>query len=469
MPGRRPSSQPDQAPLGDEALLDAVRNDLAQHGLAHDELVSEEPPSRYPSRATGSPVAEARSPVARGREAEDRGLPVRRRTNGSSRRRIQRSGSGTETAKGGGLKALLQPRPSGPSERRLSDATVSRLGATLLWVLVIVAAYGGVSAWLRPGSSAATETMPASPGEVADGRWAAAGFAERYVAAYLAAGSDGAGLAPYLGYSPDLPGNAEPASTTEPVRMVEVVRGHDERTDYWSVTVAVGEPDLTASDDGEADLTGGESGESGDQASDDADGAADSSDEAAPDEGEMPEESFWRVAVDTSGDQPVAAGLPAPVPGPPAPERADLALSLQQPPTDEPMVESVEGFLASYLCGAADLDRYVHPDYVHLRYETPAGGSAEDGSTADGQDALVPADPPVCQEVAVDRWADAPARDLPGVPPSEEDDERRTVVAEVSFDTGSDARQTTHALTLAERDGRWEVVALLPAPPIEER
>ena len=98
----------------------------------------------------------------------------------------------------------------------------------------------------------------------------AAGFAERYVIAYLQAGSDGERLAPFLGYTPELPGTAEAGAVTAPVRTVDVAEAGD---GYWAVTVAVGFP-------------GGE--------------------------------SFWRAGVDVDPETfaAVAVGLPAVVAAP---------------------------------------------------------------------------------------------------------------------------------------------------------
>jgi hypothetical protein len=478
---RAEASRPAPVPLTDDALTDAVRNDLTQHGLTghedsrrtvddnprdHDPRDIDYPVS--PASAGRTPVADDQAAVVAARQRRSTRLDRnqrRDRADTRSRRRIRGPGPGS-TADQRGLKGLMAAKgPSGPG-RRLSDATVARLGATLLWVLVIVAAYGGINAWLRPSSSASADQAVAAPGDVIDGRWAAAGFAERYVAAYLSAGSEGAALTPYLGYAPELPTTAEPAATSEPLRVVEVVRGHDQHVDYWSVTVAAGERDP-------ATLESPESDEGADTSSEGTEGGEGEGGEAEDDQsgGSAAGESFWQVAVDTSGDQPVAVGLPALVSGPPAPEQIDLALSLRRPPRDEPMVESVEGFLAAYLCGGSDLDRYVHPDYVDPAYEVPTGGAAgtDESDAQDSGSPLSPADPPVCEEVVVERWADAPARQVASTATSDAAATRRTVIAEVTFDAGSDARRAMQALTLAERDGRWEVAALLPAPPIEER
>lgn len=359
------------------------------------------------TRARRTAPEQDTSRQARNREAKRQGRP----------RSISSNGKEPTT----GLGALV------PSRRglRISDATIARVSAAVLWVLVILAAYGGITTLLGSGSSSSGDVAAPLPGDVPDGRWAAAGFAERYVTAYFMAGSDGSVLAPYLGYSPELPATAAPATSTGPVRTVEVTRADRDRPDYWSVTVAVGDP------------AGGES----TSAAAGADGEDETS--SGPGTPDTPRgETFWQVGIDTSGDQPVAAGLPAPVAGPPEPDEAPVAVSLSQPPTNDPAVESVQGFLAAYLCGAADLDRYLHPEAV-----------------------LRAVNPPVCQQVQVSRWGSAP---VPGSG-DEGSEPRQTVVAEVVLDSGARARRATYGLTLAQRDGRWEVAELLPAPPITER
>lgn len=351
------------------------------------------------------------------RTAPERGPSQRERSREAKRQGRPRSISSNGKEPTTGLGALVPARRG----LRISDASIARVSAAVLWVLVILAAYGGITTLLGSGSSSSGDVAAPLPGDVPDGRWAAAGFAERYVTAYFIAGSDGSVLAPYLGYSPELPATAAPATSTGPVRTVEVTRADSNRPDYWSVTVAVGDP------------AGGESTSAA--------AGADGEDETGS--ADTPRgETFWQVGIDTSGDQPVAAGLPAPVAGPPEPDEAPVAVSLSQPPTNDPAVESVQGFLAAYLCGAADLDRYLHPEAV-----------------------LRAVNPPVCQQIQVSRWGSAP---VPGSG-DEGSEPRQTVVAEVVLDSGARARRATYGLTLAQRDGRWEVAELLPAPPITER
>jgi hypothetical protein len=273
----------------------------------------------------------------------------------------------------------------------LSDATLTRAAAALLWVLIVVAAAGGVYAWARSPSGSTEEASPADGAGMSDDSvWAATGFAERYVSAFLLAGPDGRSLAPFLGYSPELPPTQQPSAVVAPARVVGVEGTGDQ---YWAVTVAVGPPG---------------------------------------------QERYWRAAVDTTGSQPVAVGLPAAVPGPPAEvDRTELAVNLVQPPTDDPVAETVTGFLGAYLCGQGDLSRYLRPGLM-----------------------LTAADPAVCNQVELVRWG------------SSGEDEARIVVAEVQLVSGADeaavAQQSMYAARMAQRDGRWEVAELLPAPPRQQ-
>jgi hypothetical protein len=202
-----------------------------------------------------------------------------------------------------------------PRRLPVSDVTLARGSAALLWLLVLLAALGGLAALLRPSASnddppAVAEDPDAVPGESSV---IASGFAERYVTAYLEAGNEGTVLEPFLGYTPELPATAAAVDLAAPVRAIDIVRADDS---YWSVTVAVG-------------WTG--------------------------------QERFWQVAVDLRDEVPNAVGLPAAVSGPPAPERSALDVNMGQPALDDPEVTTVTEFLGAYLCGKGELARYLSP------------------------------------------------------------------------------------------------------------
>lgn len=198
----------------------------------------------------------------------------------------------------------------------VSDVTFTRATAVVLWILILLAALGGISALLRPSSSGSDDgAAAATTDDQSQSRLVAAGFAERYVTTYLQAGREGESLAPFLGYTPELPGTAAATPVTAPVRTVDVAEAGD---GYWAVTVVVGNP-------------GGE--------------------------------RFWRAAVDVDPETfaAVAVGLPAAVAAPPDAEREPLGVTLAAPPAGDELVETVDGFLSAYLCGQGDLSLYLRP------------------------------------------------------------------------------------------------------------
>ena len=275
----------------------------------------------------------------------------------------------------------------------LSEPTVARLGAALLWVLVVIAAFAGIAAFVRnPADSGGAAATSGESAAAAEARWQATALAERYVSAFLLAGNDGSSLAQFLGYTPDLPANSVADDIVAPARAISVRPAGE---DYWSVTVAIGPPG---------------------------------------------QERFWRAAVDTHGHLPVAVGLPAAVAGPYAVESTDLAVNLGEPPTGDTRIDTVNGFLGAYLCASGDLGRYLAPGVV-----------------------MAAASPAVCSEMEIRRWG---AENV--------DDSHQTVVVEALLyenETGADdatPRQAMYTLSLAERDGRWEIADMPLGPPREE-
>jgi hypothetical protein len=268
----------------------------------------------------------------------------------------------------------------------VSDVTITRVTSTVLWILIALAALGGISALLRPSSSGSDDgAAAAATPDRSESRLVASGFAERFVTAYLQAGRDGSSLVPFLGYTPELPGTAEASPVTGVVRTLDVTEAGD---DYWAVTVAVGPP-------------GGE--------------------------------RFWRAGVDVDPDDlsAVAVGLPTLVAAPEAAEREKLAVTLSAPPADDPVVDTVAGFLTAYACGQGELSRFLSP-----------------GTN------LTAIDPPYCDQVEIVRW---------GATPDEEG--QQTIVVEAQLGTGENARMATYSAAMTRRDGRWEIAELLPAPP----
>jgi hypothetical protein len=214
--------------------------------------------------------------------------------------------------------------------RLVSETTLARATSALLWLLILLAAFGGVGALLRSTSASGTAEATANPAEdIGGAQWVATGFAERYVSTYLLAGSEAGALVPFLGYTPELPASAKPATVAAPVRSIDITEVDD---DYWSVTVAVGPPG---------------------------------------------HEGFWQVAVDARGPGPVAVGLPAAVAAPPATERIAIDVTMGPVPADDPAVETVTGFLAAYLCGQGDLSRYLRPGLTMHAADPPVCSEAQ--------------------------------------------------------------------------------------------
>lgn len=210
--------------------------------------------------------------------------------------------------------------PGGAARRlEVSDVTKARFAAGALWLLVALAGAGGVASVLAPGRS----SMPAEDdGDeerlvVASEVVQAAGFAERFVTAYLAAASgDDAGLEAFLGYRPELPAGQAPAAAT----TVRVAAAEPIRESYWAVTTAAGEPGR---------------------------------------------ERFWRVGVLRRPAGLIATGLPTPVGAPAVGAEPELAVSMSEvPPSGDPIGETVAGWVAAYACGRGDASRYLAPGVV---------------------------------------------------------------------------------------------------------
>ena len=146
---------------------------------------------------------------------------------------------------------------------------------------------------------------------------------------------------------------------------------------------------------------------------------------------------YYRVGVLVADDRYVATSLPGEVPAPALAEAPKLAgLGLQRPKPDDPIATAVRQFLAAYLAGQGEIERYITPGApVQAVQPAPFAG------------------------VEVTRLAQVEPTD-PKAP---------TVVrAETAASTAAGAVQVLHyALELSERQGRWEVRQVLPAAPLQ--
>ncbi|MCB5910399.1 conjugal transfer protein [Streptomyces pinistramenti] len=270
----------------------------------------------------------------------------------------------------------------------------------------------------RPAAVAARVEAPRTQVASSDAEAVApAGFAELYVAAYVRAGGGGAAVEQLAAFYPaarsvawSAGGGAERAESTSSVRVRQVSAG------YWSVTVA-------------ARITGSAKGGEG-------------------------RVRYFQVPVrSTSGAGGaasgwVAAALPAEVAAPSGGKAAAPALSYgsaHAPLASDPAVQTVQGFLAAYLAGRGELDRYLSPGMA-LRPVRPAPYTA----------------------VTVTQIADhgqGPAEGAEKQTPP--DGVRRRLLVDVEGE-GSQVkgRPMTYAIGLRSRGGRWEVAALESAPAL---
>jgi hypothetical protein len=187
----------------------------------------------------------------------------------------------------------------------------------VLWVLIGLAALGGLTSWMRHDAGSPANTPAASP-PAGDQSWAAAGFGARFVAAYLATGPDDGTLGSFLGYEPDLQQTGAASPEVPDVSVVDLELIEDS---YWAVTVA-----------------------------------------AATSRGE----GFWRVGVAARDGGFAVAALPTPIAAPAtAGDPVELATAaMKAPDPNGPEVQAVAGFVAAYLCGDGDLSRYLAPGVV---------------------------------------------------------------------------------------------------------
>ena len=218
----------------------------------------------------------------------------------------------------------------GPALRTPSRTTggrwwTQRVIAIALWSLLVVGFVMAAVVFARPTSS----FQPSSVSPPPSVRWDAAGFAELYVAAFVAAGEGTEGtLTPFLGVAPSsltgvVPGVWFASRTT----TTAVARLDDRR---WAVMVA-------------ADLLR-------------RDGEADTAPYVAVGV------RYFRVELVEADGGLVASSLPAMVASPSPSEPVDDQWPPASPPAvDGPLDDTVARFLAALLTGNGELARYAAP------------------------------------------------------------------------------------------------------------
>lgn len=282
-----------------------------------------------------------------------------------------------------------------PKSETGPSVLLTRLGHIALWLLVACGAGAGVASLTLHANTAAA-TAPAAPPTPTT---PAEGFAELYVAAYLGRAGHGTEDA-IAAFYPATVALADVTPGAVWVARTAAVTAEEESPGYWAVTVAADV--LTAGEDGWNPAT----------------------------------LRYYTVGVAEVGGALTATGLPSQVAAPPAADDApEPAVAAVASAGDEPVVEAADGFLAAYLTGDGELDRYLAPD-VDLR----------------------PVDPPPFAEVEITKVGTEPFA------------AGQTLLrAEVTVtDEAGLVQVLEYSMDVVERDGRVEVAALHPAPPLVE-
>lgn len=306
-----------------------------------------------------------------------------------------------------------------------ASANLTALVRWAAWALLLAGPALGLYALAQPPAVVgAPQPRATAPAVVRDAAAGPAGFAELYVAAYVKAGEGSeASLQPYFPGVRDVVLDAKPdlqrAERLATVQVEEALSG------YWSVTVA-------------ARVTGSK----GPVKKEGSAGA--SAQEAGVAAGEVLR--YFQVAVKSAGPGGgyVATALPAEVAAPDPGEAPELGYGHPVPADeDEPVTDAVGDFLAAYLSGTGELDRYLSPG-TDLNAVSPAP----------------------YEEVKVTELAEHGSEFRPGAAATE--GARRQLLVDLeATDHAGQTRPLTYALALTARDGRWEISALDTAPALD--
>ncbi|MBD0743002.1 hypothetical protein BG418_01415 [Streptomyces sp. CBMA152] len=306
-------------------------------------------------------------------------------------------------------------------------ANTSALVRWVAWGLLVLGPLLGAAAlWLSPSPAGPARATAAPTAAAAPGAQGAAGFAQLFVAAYLAAGEgDQDKLVAY--YPPATSLRLEGASNRRRGEQLTVVRLRQSDRDVWSVTVA-------------ARITPAPTAPTGETRSPAPAASAPASAAQTV--------RYFQVPVATARTASGASGytalaMPAEVAAPERIQAPELVYGPLRPalPTD-PRTQAVTEFLTAYLTRGGELDRYLAPG-THLAAITPA---------------------PYTQ-IAVDSLAIEGERGAEAVTPVPDDGTRLRLLVALRA-TGPDGIRMplTYALTLKARAGRWEIASLDGAP-----
>ncbi|TRV81760.1 conjugal transfer protein [Streptomyces sp. 130] len=344
----------------------------------------------------------------------------------------------------------LDEAATGWQQTTVKMAGLTKLVTAVVWMLVVAGPLLGFFAVALAGSSkGATSAAERSRTESAPSATGPSGFAELYVAAYLAAGEGTEDdLLPY--YSEPVTLANEPGSRT--ASDVVTVAARQAEEGYWSVTVAAR---VSAKDKaGKMRDRGMHYYRVGVQVSGTPDaGGTIAPSPAAPD----PAPSAVRSSPAAPASPTPTGSASAPAPRGPAtlyaatslPAEVNAPASAQHgglvygtgrgPSSEDPVSDTVSRFLAAYLTGQGELNRYVSPG-LQVTAISPA---------------------PYESTLVTGVRDDAPQDADDTVP---QDGTQRHVLVSVSATTGGQDYLLSYALTLTTRDGRWEVASFDPAP-----
>ncbi|WUS97721.1 conjugal transfer protein [Streptomyces sp. NBC_00708] len=364
----------------------------------------------------------------------------------------------------------LDEASTGWQQTTVKLAGLTKMITVVVWVLVLagpllaffaIAVASSSRATTTAGTQSRTESAPSATGP--------SGFAELYVAAYLAAGEGTEeDLLPY--YSEPVTFANEPGSRSAS-RVVTVAAQQVEKG-YWSVTVAArvsakdkagkmtdrgmhyyrvgvqvsGTPEaggtIEPSKPAKAPAPAAPSGSASGSASAPASGSASAPASAAA----SPAPATSASATGPGGPTALyaATSLPAEVNAPASASHGDLDYGSENTSGGDAVSDTVTRFLSAYLTGQGELNRYVSPGLqvaaiVPAPYEsTLVTGLRHDAQEDDDEDE---------DEVPADGT-------------------RRHVLVSVSATTGGQDYLLSYALTLTTRDGRWEVASFDTAPAL---
>lgn len=326
--------------------------------------------------------------------------PLLARFSGSS---TNGNGAHNDTVAGPGPHSRTEEQPQ---RRAVPEVVATRMATVGLWALIITGALAGFVAL-----AGASGGSPPPVAEASESSVGAEGFAELYVAAWLDAGEGQEESVRAL--YPDAPALRDVDAGSMYAARTATVAAEDLGEGYWSITVAA-EVLVAVVDE-----------------------AASSQDEPGAAGYRRHGTHYYRVGVLAIEDGHVATGLPGEVPAPALADAPKLAgLGLERPELDDPIAAAVRQFLAAYLTGQGEIERYITPGAAIQAVQPAPFAGAE-----------------------VTRLAQAAPTDAAAP----------TVVrVETAATTAAGAVQVLHyALELSERQGRWEVRQVLPAAPLQ--